>query len=258
MSASEDAGPPLSLLNGRTSRSLLLLLLLPLLAGCHADVNVRFNLRDDGTTFVRTSEIIDDELYKLVLSEAASGDPFYTERMRRDGWLIVTGVDAGRNHLITMSKVIDRNHFNDLGRVSPIVRGAAQSLGTIQFSRAPGLIFERDSLSATIAPLLPTLSSTYSRFFAGIASQILTAALAVHLEVKTPGKVFATNGEIMPDGAVRWTLNLEEPTTVEYSARMINLYHVGLATLIALLVCLALSAVRRVARTSRAFPIYRR
>lgn len=218
--------------------------LLPFLVACHADATVRLDLRGDGTTLVRTKEVIDDDLYKLALSEDASGDPFYTERMRRDGWLIQTSVDGKRNRVITMSKVVGGNQFEELNHESPMVRGISQSLGSFRVSRAPGLLFERDSLSATIAPVMPLISSAYGRFLAGIASQVLGSVLALHLEVKTPGTLLATNGQILPDGAVRWDLNLTEPTTVWYSARMVNIYHVAVGILVTLLLGFAISAAR--------------
>jgi hypothetical protein len=224
---------------------LLAVLLLPLLAGCHADVTVRFDVHRDGTALVTTKEVIDDELYRLALSLDASGDPFHIDTMRREGWLVVRDIDENRRHVFTISKLIDRNEYKNLNRATPLLGDMARPLGTIEVSRSPGLFFERDSLSATIAPLLPLVSSTFSRLYAGVASGLLNSVLTAHLEMKTPGRVFATNGEILPDGAVRWDLNLEEPTTIEYSARVINFYHVALAIIIALVLGLAISAAQR-------------
>lgn len=239
-SKEDEPSPRLRTPISRNALCLLPTLLLPLLVGCHADVTVRFDVRGDGMAFVTTKEIIDDELYNLALSQDGSGDPFYTERMQRGGWLILRSIDSNRNHVFTMSKLIDRNEYTDLNRRAPILGHMRKPVGTIQFSRAPGLLFERDSISATIAPLLPLASSTFSAY-SGVASEMLSSALAVHLEIKTPGKVLATNGAILPDGAVRWDLNLEEPTIIEYRARIISIYTVGLVILVALTLGFAVS-----------------
>jgi hypothetical protein len=221
---------------------LLSVILLPLLVGCHADVTVRFDIRGDGAALVTTKEIIDDELYKLALSQDASGDPFHLDTMRHAGWLVLSDIDGNRSHVFTISKLINRNERKGLNRATPILGDMSRPLGIIEVSRAPGLFFERDSLSATIAPLLPLVSSTFGRFYVGVASGLLNSVLTVHLEMKTPGKILATNGTILPDGAVRWDLNLEEPTTIDYSARVINFNHLALAILIALVLGLAISA----------------
>jgi hypothetical protein len=202
------------------------------LAGCHADVTLRFDVRGDGNALVTVYEIIDDQLYNLAVSESTNGDPFGMERMQHKGWAVSSASDNAGSHIIAMSRVISRADLQDISRTAPVLRGASVPFGPIAFSRSSGLFYERDSLSATIPALLPLALSTIGKFYADAASPIVASAVDLHLELRTPGKVLATNGKIMPDGFVRWNLDLQAPTKVQYTARMINITNALMALII--------------------------
>jgi hypothetical protein len=223
-----------------------------LLMGCHADVTTRVEVRANGTALVTTNEIIDDQLYKLALSQNTNGDPFGALQMQRKGWTVSSASDNDGNHTITISRLFGGSDLKGLSSGMTVLGGRMLPLGAVQFSRSPsGLFFERDSLSAKIPALLPLASSTINRFYTGVALALVAPVVTVHLEIKTPGTVSATNGEVMPDGFVRWDLKLQEPTTIQYSARMINFWHVAVGIFIAfvVLVTIAVLRVRRRALT---------
>jgi hypothetical protein len=236
--------PPL-----RLARRILLCLLVIapvfLLTGCHADVTTRVEVRGDGTALVTTKEIIDDQLYKLALSQNTNGDPFGAEQMQRKGWTVSSASGNDGNHVITISRLFGGSDLKDFSSATPVLTGGVLPLGQVHFSRSSsGLFSERDSLSATIPALLPLASSTISRFYAGVALALVAPVVTAYLEVKTPGTISATNGEIMPDGFVRWNLNLQEPTTIQYSATMINFWHVAVGIFIALVVLVTITILR--------------
>jgi hypothetical protein len=216
-----------------------------LFTGCHADVTTRVEVRGDGTALVTTKEIIDDQLYKLALSQNTNGDPFGAEQMQRKGWTVSSASGNDGNHTITISRLFGGSDLKGFSSDTPVLAGRVLPLGQVHFSRSSsGLFFERDSVSATIPALLPLASSTISRFYAGVALALVAPVVTVYLEVKTPGTISATNGEIMPDGFVRWNLSLQEPTTIQYSARMINFWHVAVGIFIALAVLVTITVLR--------------
>jgi hypothetical protein len=216
-----------------------------LLTGCHADVTTRVEVSANGTALVTTNEIIDDQLYKLALSQNTNGDPFGALQMQREGWMVSGASDNDGNHTITISRLFAGSDLKDLSSGMTVLGGRMLPLGAVQFSRSPsGVFFEQDSLSARIPALLPLASSTISRFYSGVALELVAPIVSVHLELKTPGTISATNGEVMPDGFVRWDLNLQEPTTIQYSARMINFWHVAIGIFIALVVLITIAVLR--------------
>lgn len=218
---------------------------LAFLAACHADVTFRADLHRDGTALLSAREILDDELYALAFSQETRGDPFGVRRLQREGWTLTSVSDARGNHIITLSKQVDARDLGGRDAVAPVLRGTPLRYGAIRFARAPGLLFEQDSLAATIPPLLPLALSRMNGLYAGAASSLAASVVSAHLELKAPGRVTATNGTMMPDGAVRWDLDLQGPTEVRYSVRMVNLGHVAAAVVAVSILILAVSARRR-------------
>jgi hypothetical protein len=212
--------------------------------GCHADVTFRFDVRSNETALATTREIMDDQLYQLALSQNTDGDPFGMERLQREGWTVSRASDDNGNHIITISKILSRNDLENVGSATAL-RGGSLPVSSFELSRSPGLFVERDSLSATIPALLPFASSEISRPYASFASAMLGSVVALHLELRTPGKVMATNGETTPNGFVRWDLSMQSPTKVLYTVRVIHFGRILMAILIALAVLfLAIGALR--------------
>jgi hypothetical protein len=221
-----------------------------LLAGCHADITYRFDLRGDGTALVTTREVIDGQLYDLALSQNTNGDPFGADKMQQEGWTVTRVEDESGNHVITISKQLDRDELKDAGSITPALRGTSLPFSPSEVSSSVGLFVERDSLSLTIPALLPLAmqnggSSYAGGPFAGAASAMLASMVSLHLDLRTPGKVLSTNGETMPDGFVRWDLNLQAPTTIEYSVQRIYSGRVTAAVIIALLILGSILVVAR-------------
>jgi hypothetical protein len=233
----------------------------PFLAACHGDVTFRFDVHGDGTALATARGIMDDQLYELALSQNANGDLFGTERLQREGWTVSQAFDENGNHVITISKLLSRNDLTISGTTSAL-RGASLPFSSIELSRSPGLFVERDSLSATIPALLPWAQSALNRPYLGLAAAVFGSTVAVHLELRTPGKVLATNGERTPNGFVRWDLGLQAPTTVLYTVRVIHFGRILAIILIALAALLlmvpTLNPFRRLRSESRAGSYRRR
>lgn len=217
-----------------------------LFSACHADVTFRFDLGRDGRTLATTKAIVDDQLYALATSE--STDPFGVASLQQRGWSTYETTDSAGNHILTASKLFEGS---DLGHLSRDVSLVGRSLSPMQLrvSHVSGLLFDRDSASAVIPPFEPVALSKISPVYGGIESTVLSNALAAHFELRTPGKILSTNGHVMPDGSVRWDLNLQEPTTVQYSVRLLSIRHVAIALLI--LAGLAVSVPATAARAAR-------
>jgi hypothetical protein len=199
-------------------------LALLLLGGCHGDVTFRFDLHANGTALATTSEVLDDQLYRLAISRNAGKDPLGIEQLQRDGWTISRERDGDGNHIITISKLLTRK---ELGIITSdgdarARRGTSLPLESIELSRSPGLFAERDSLVATAPALLPWAESRLPRRYAAVASAMAGSVVALHLELRTPGKVLATNGAMTLNRFARWDLGLFEPTTILYTVRVVH------------------------------------
>lgn len=216
--------------------AMLLVVSVTFLTACHADVTFSFDVHGNGSALATTREVIDDQLYELASSQNTDGDPFGTERLQRQGWTVSRSSDDNGNHIITISKPLSRSEFKYANDGMPALRGASLPFNSLELSRSPGLFVERDSLSATIPALLPWAQYVMNRPYAGLASAIASSFVALHLELRTPGKVLATNGETTPDGFVRWDLNLQAPTTIQYSVQRVDSGRIIAAVIIALLI----------------------
>jgi len=220
--------------------------LLLFLAGCRGDVTFRFDLRGDGTALATTTEAMDDQLYRLAMNQSINGDPFGIERLQREGWTVSRSVDESGNHIIAMRKLLTRDDLNNVGSAAAALRGGAPPLSSIQFSRVPGFFVEQDSLAATVPALLPFALATVNRRYGDLASAILGSVVAVHFELKAPGKILETNGETTPYGFVRWDLSFQAPTKILYTVRSVHFGRIIAIALIALaLLLLAISGLNR-------------
>jgi hypothetical protein len=199
------------------------------LAGCHADVTFSIDVRPDGSALVRTREIVDEAFYRAALSQGSDGDPFKIEWMRRRGWDVRTSIDRYRNHTILIFKRVRREDIHDLANATPGLSGRSAQFGPISLIRAPGLLVDRVSLAATVPPLLSLTSPEIGTFDYGIASAFAASAVTAHLELRTPMIVTSTNGSRGADGFVRWDLGLQEPTSIFYVARAVNITHALIA-----------------------------
>ncbi len=194
-----------------------------LLGGCAADVTFQIDVRRDGSAVATTREVIDDDLYRMAQRQTAMPDPFGIGTMQHEGWSVATSVDASGNHLVTMSKSLSREDFNSLGgtgQATPALRGLFLPLSSVSVSRSPGFFVETDSLSATAPALLPFVQSQLRPPYDELASAMLNA-VALHFELRTPGRVLQTNGAAAPGGFTRWNLSLQAPTPMTYRVRVV-------------------------------------
>jgi hypothetical protein len=219
--------------SGAASLGLSAAVMLPFLAGCHADVTFQFDLHRNGSALATTREVMDDQLYQLALNQNAGSDPFGIERLQRDGWSVTRALDQNGNHIVTISKLLSRRELSNPNAATAL-RGAAPPFTSLQISRVPGFFVERDSLSATVPALLPFALSTLNRPSAAFATEMLASVVALHLELRAPGRVLATNGEATPAGFTRWDLSLGSPTNISYSVRIVRIDEIFLLVLVVL------------------------
>ena len=205
-----------------------------LLTGCHADVTFRFDVRYRGT-HVTTTAVIDDQLYRLAMSQNANADPFGMERLQRAGWTVDRAYDDNGNHTITISKLIAQKELNGAIFDNASLRREPLPFDSLTVSRSYGLFVEQDSLEAVTHPILPWAEAVLARPYAGLASALIGSAVAVHVELRTPGKVLATNGERTSHGFVRWDMNLQSPTKLSYVVRIVRFDQILLTSIVSLM-----------------------
>ena len=232
-------------------------LLALLLGGCAADVTFQIDLRSNGSALATTREVVDDDLYRMASRQSAMPDPFGIATMQREGWSASTTTDANGNHVITLSKLLSRNDLNSLSGPSPSVRGFFLPLTNVAISRLPGFFVETDSLSATAPALLPFVQSQLQPPYDDLASAMLSSAVALHFEFRTPGKVLQTNGAPAPGGFTRWNLSLDAPTPMNYRMRVVYTDRIALVIIFGVAAIIALWRVTRYGRANGA-PVVRR
>ncbi|HLX25469.1 MAG TPA: hypothetical protein VKR05_00640 [Candidatus Cybelea sp.] len=204
-----------------------------LLTGCAADVTFLIDVRPNGSAVATTREIVDDDLYRMASRQTAMPDPFGVQTMQREGWSASTTTDANGNHVITLTKLLSRDDLNSIGRPTPALRGLFLPLSSVSISRSPGFFVETASLSATAPALLPFVQSQLKPPYDDLASAMLSSAVALHFELRTPGEVLQTNGVSAPGGFVRWVLALQQPTQMAYRVRVVHADRIALVVIFA-------------------------
>lgn len=225
-------------------------LALPLLTACHADVTFQFDMHRNGSVTATTREVLDDQLYQLALNQTTGGDVLGISRLQQQGWNVSRALDASGNHIVTISKVLAPRELSSPNAANAL-QGASPPFSSLAISRSPGFFVEQDSLSATVPALLPFAMSTLNRSYSAFATDMLASVVALHFELRAPGRVLATNGETAPGGFTRWDLSLQSPTKILYSVRIVRIDEIALLVVVAGVLGFALFVGVRVLRNAR-------
>ncbi|HEV3090833.1 MAG TPA: hypothetical protein VGX91_05245 [Candidatus Cybelea sp.] len=225
------------------------------LSACHADLTFRFDFHPNNAVTITAREVIDDQLYQLAMSQASSSDPFGATGATQNGWTVKRTIDENENHVVTMTKDLTLDDFLKQGtNALPNASGKALAFDASAFQRVPGLFKDTSILHTTVPPVMPKQEADSSNPWAGAGAAMAASMIALHLEVKTPGKVIQTNGESTPDGYTRWDLNLQQPTEISYAVETLNYTHIAVAIVLGLAILIFLFALLlRGRRAARAF-----
>lgn len=227
------------------------IVLMSIATGCHADMTYRLEFHRDKMVTITAREIIDDQLYELALNQNTSGDPFGVNAATRAGWTVERSTDENENHVVTMTRDVSIDDFAKLGTEAlPNAQGKVVGFDPAAFQRVSGVFKDTDILQTTIPAIFPAngaedSSNPWYKF----GQTMATSVIGIHLEIKTPGKVIATNGEATPDGYTRWDLALQNPTVIRYRVETPNVTHITIAivcgvALVALVAALVIRARR--------------
>lgn len=58
------------------------------LTGCHADITYKIDVHPNNTATVAMREVLDDQLYNIVVNQSQSSDPFNAAAARQNGWTV--------------------------------------------------------------------------------------------------------------------------------------------------------------------------
>ena len=223
--------------------------LLLTLTACHADVTYRFDVHQNGTVTVTNRMVVDDQLYTMALSQSHNSDPFGTDASQRNGWDVTKTTDENSNHIVTMLKTMPLSDLkaNAASVAMPGPGGKSLPFNMDALTTTPGLFTDRQSINTSIPALAPANAASASNPYAGAAGGMLASIVALHLVLGGPGRVVSTNGETLPDGAVRWTLGFQDPTRIQYTLETTDYLHVIIAVFVvlALLIVAAVVVMRR-------------
>jgi hypothetical protein len=220
-------------------RVLCLLSLALTLTGCKANITYRFDLHPDSTVTVAINEKVDDQFFNLARSQSKDGDPFGLDAAKRSGWIVARSVTDDGDRLNSMTRTVALSALKDSlgnGSASPgMISAPLTSFNPAAVSTTVGLITDKSVVNATFPALMPKSGTDSENAYAGAAAAMVSSIISMHLELKAPGKIIYTNGDMTPDGAVRWNLNLQSPTSIEYTVQSVNIPHIiiGIAALMA-------------------------
>jgi hypothetical protein len=203
------------------------------LAACHADVTYRFDLHSDRQVAVTIRQVFDDELYRAMMRKMQSPVPLWLDSAQREGWAVSRSTDDLTNHVITLTKTIPLDALLSGQGGFPMATGSGGAAPFQAFSvqKNDGILTDLQTISGTIPN---PMASQQNNPFAGAGANIVSSAVAVHLELRAPGTVVATNGETLPDGFTRWNINLDAPTDVRLTVRAMDLAQSAAVALFAL------------------------
>jgi hypothetical protein len=193
------------------------------LSACHADVTERVTINWDGSATVTLREVLDAELYRLSRESTTGIDAFGMASLSSQGWKTSREVDAADNHVLVASRTCGRLDLDVCLWRLPFVgraRWANSVAGGSAWTAAGGLLNDRVAVDLTLGPYgLPSSIGSDLRLLRRALSATAPSIVEVHFELAVPGTVLSTNGERMSDGALRWDLDIAEPTriAVEYS-----------------------------------------
>ena len=223
-----------------------------LLAGCHADITYRFDVHRDNTVTASLKEVIDDQLYSLAASQS-SGDPFGRAiHSAGPGWVVKRSTDDVGNHVLVMTKDFTADDLSRSGdRALPSPAGKTLPFSPSSMKTVRGLFTDWVNLDTTIPAPMPKNVDSSENSYAAAGAAIASSIIGLHLELRTPGRLTSTNGEITPDGFARWNINLQQPTDVQYTVQTADVPHILIAVVVALLIIALVFVVARRRREAR-------
>lgn len=198
------------------------------LCGCHADVTERIVANPDNTVTVTYREALDAQLYSAV-AKIGGADPLHETSARNAGWKVAESVTAAGERVVSYSKTAPANQVQSLTLTS----NNSKTVDGFDFSPASAFPFSialsKISTGAQTIPALlyPDRVLTRPGHDPDAAAAAANAArnagavdsvVSVHLELKGPYRVTATNGQRLADGAVRWDLYFAKPISIEYTS----------------------------------------
>lgn len=217
------------------------------LAACKSTTTFRFDERQNGTTTFSVREVMDDEAYNVDMAQSTR-DPF--ELLSDNGFTVTRELDGEGNHSITASLTGTRDELKSRLALIAANNNSPSVLAPTITDVSHGLFTDRTT-ELTVFPAL--LSSDSGRW--NLAAQAASQGLAVfRLEYKPQGRVVRANGEVLPDGSVRWTLASQRPTEISVVYETTNWRNVRIAigvTVLLAVVFLIVDALRHRRRLLR-------
>jgi hypothetical protein len=220
-----------------------------LLTGCHADITYRLDVHSNNTVTVAIREKLDDQFYNMAVSQSKDGDPFGAEAAKKAGWEVSKSVNDDGDHVNLLTRTVPLDSLKEALSTGPSANGvgAPIAIDPSSMTRTVGFLTDRSVLHVAIpAPMgKPETASTTRNPLGASASAMVSSIVSMHFELKTPGKVLDTNGDTTSDGAVRWNLNLQGPTDVQYTVETTDLPHaILLATILLAVIVLGIVVMR--------------
>lgn len=214
------------------------------LVACQSMTTLRFDEHDNGTTTFIVREVMDDAAYNAAIAQSTS-DPF--ETLSDNGFSVTRELNIDGSHVITASITGTNDELQTRFSALAANRGAPSITAPHITDVSHGLFTDRTT-ALTVFPAL--LSPDSTRW--NLAAQAAAQGLAVfRLELKPRGTVVHTNGEILPDGSVRWTLAAQRPTELSVVYETTNWRNVRIAIGIAVFLAVAFLVVDAVRHRRR-------
>lgn len=221
------------------------------LSGCKMTLTNRVDVQGDGGAVVHVVATVDDQLYGLAQSQGGGADnPFLgSTSTTNEGWTVTRSVTGTGDHAIDVSKHVASvedvaaafsSVYDTASKTSS--RGGMPNLSPTRWNftihRNPGLftdtIVVHADVPSLIPPTAPSSSDPWGSAGESFGRAMLLSMLTVNTELKLPGTIKSTNGEQTPDGYIRFTHPLMQPSSIDIVDEVPDVPHIAFAILLAI------------------------
>ena len=225
------------------------------LSGCRMTLTNEIDVNADGSAVLHVITTADDQLYSLAKSQANGADPFAKPPTSTPGWETTRRVMENGDHVVDATRRV--GSISEIGpALAAFYAGASTSSGSAKsvpgispeswkftVEQRPGLFTRTVHFHVDVPKLLPSTkpsgSDSSAQLGEAMARSMLGTILAVHTELRLPGKIISNNGEQLADGRIRFTHSFDSPSSIDVVAEITD-YGQITTTVVCILVLVAL------------------
>lgn len=199
------------------ARMALLLVVISALSACHADILYRLDIHANKTATLTLRENFDGELYQAALGSGGT-DPFGLIAIHKAGWQVAQRDLPEGGHSIELTRTVP---IADIAKaLTAVMTSGPSGTGAVVVPRveiAERRHFFSNTFSVnTVLPAMLAHKNSSETPFSAMNDSLAASVMALHFQLRAPGKLVNTNGTLLKNGYVQWDLNPNAPTPIAY------------------------------------------